>query len=185
MSLYAESQEQADTENIIDQTLLRDYIAYARRTIFPEISDAAASELVAGYLDMRKMGCNSKTITATPRQLESLIRLSEGLAKMRLSKMVERRDVVEAIRLMKVATQTAATDPRTGRIDMDMITTGHAQVDRQAGEQLLAALKDLLKVKRGNRIAVADVRKELSEQVRFIRAFVCDVKLQLAECEPP
>jgi hypothetical protein len=37
----------------------------------------------------------------------------------------------------QVATQTAATDPRTGTIDMDMITTGHSALDR--GQ--LAALK--------------------------------------------
>ena len=35
-----------------------------------------------------------------------------------------RKDVEEAIRLMNVATHKAATDPRTGAIDMDMITTG-------------------------------------------------------------
>lgn len=164
VSLYAETQEKVSSDDQVDQALLRDYISFARQTVFPEISDAAATELVSGYLDMRKMGGNSKTITATPRQLESLIRLSEGLAKMRLGKAVERRDVLEAIRLMKVATQAAATDPRTGRIDMDMLTTGHAQVDRRATDQLLTALKDLLGAKRGSRIAVADVRKELSEQ---------------------
>ena len=164
VSLYADTQEQKTEDEQIELSLLRDYIAYARDKVFPEISDAAATELVSGYLDMRKMGGNSKTITATPRQLESLIRLSEGLAKMRLGNAVERRDVLEAIRLMRVATQAAATDPRTGRIDMDMLTTGHAQVDRRATDQLLTALKDLLGTKRGSRIAVADVRKELSEQ---------------------
>jgi DNA replication licensing factor MCM4 len=80
---------------------------------------------VKGYLSMRAMGGRgSKTISATPRQLESLIRISQALAKMRLSDIVLRSDVDEAIRLMRVATQTAATDPRTGTIDMDMIATG-------------------------------------------------------------
>ena len=70
---------------------------------------------------MRKLGQGSKTITATPRQLESLIRLSESLAKMRLSNVVERRDVAEAVRLIKEAQQSAATDPMTGLIDLDLI----------------------------------------------------------------
>lgn len=52
-----------------------------------------------------KIGGNKKTITATPRQLESLIRLSESLAKMRLSPRVEKSDAIEATRLMKVALQ--------------------------------------------------------------------------------
>ena len=59
-------------------------------------------------------GRGSKTITATPRQLESLIRISQALTKMRLSEVVLCEDVLEATRLMRVATQTAATDPRTG-----------------------------------------------------------------------
>lgn len=37
---------------------------------------------------MRKVGNIRNTITATPRQLESLIRLSEAHARMRLSKFV-------------------------------------------------------------------------------------------------
>ena len=43
-----------------------------------------------------------QTITATPRQLESLIRISEALARMRLSATVERADAAEALRLMQV-----------------------------------------------------------------------------------
>jgi DNA replication licensing factor MCM4 len=44
---------------------------------------------------------------------------------------------------MKVATQTAATDPRTGRIDMDMITTGRSSADRQMEESLSVGLKEI------------------------------------------
>ena len=70
------------------------------------------------------MGINKKTITATPRQLESLIRISEAIAKMRLSHVVEVKDVEEAVRLIRTAMQQSATDPKTGAIDMDIITTG-------------------------------------------------------------
>jgi len=43
---------------------------------------------------------------------------------MRLSETVEVRDVAEAVSLIKTAMQQSATDPKTGFIDMDMITTG-------------------------------------------------------------
>ena len=106
--------------------------------------------------------------------------------------------------LMKVATQAAATDPRTGRIDMDMITTGRSTANREMEEALNLSLKELLaevsKIRmfyfystlegyhlnvcklnltcdscssfdnnvitiqrRGNRMAVSDVRTQLSE----------------------
>lgn len=71
---------------------------------------------------LRALGGNgrsgNKTITATTRQLESLIRIAQALAKMRLSATVSVRDVQEAIRLMRVATQAAATDPRTGQVKL-------------------------------------------------------------------
>lgn len=73
---------------------------------------------------MRNMGNSRKTITATPRQLESMIRLAEAVAKMRLSDTVEKRDIDESVRLIKTAMQQSATDPTTGEIDMDIIATG-------------------------------------------------------------
>lgn len=49
---------------------------------------------------MREKGLSNKTITATPRQLESLIRMSEAFARMRLSNEVTGDDVEEAVQLM-------------------------------------------------------------------------------------
>jgi DNA replication licensing factor MCM4 len=54
---------------------------------------------------MRSLGNSKKTITATPRQLESTIRLAEAIAKMRLSEVIEVRDIEEAVRLIKTAMQ--------------------------------------------------------------------------------
>ena len=162
-----------ETPNVVepplDQALLRDYIEYARENIHPEISDEASTQLVESYLEMRNppggtYGANgTRTISATARQLESLIRLSEALAKMRYSSVVTRADAREAVRLMKVATQAAATDPRTGRIDMDMITTGHSSADRQMEEQLELSLRELFQERRGSRMAVRDVTRQLTE----------------------
>eukprot|EP00957_Ditylum_brightwellii_P101460 7732385-Ditylum_brightwellii.AAC.1 len=67
------------------------------------------------------------------------------------------------MRLMRVATQAAATDPRTGRIDMDMITTGRSSAERENEESLNTTLKELLAERRGNRMAVSDVRRQLNE----------------------
>lgn len=57
---------------------------------------------------MRSQGAKStatSVVTATPRQLESLIRLSEALAKMKFAEEVSIEDVKEAARLINVATQ--------------------------------------------------------------------------------
>jgi DNA replication licensing factor MCM4 len=64
---------------------------------------------------------------------------------------------------MKVATQAAATDPRTGKIDMNMITTGMSTENRKLEEALSLSLKELLAERRGTRMAIGDVRRQLSE----------------------
>jgi DNA replication licensing factor MCM4 len=79
---------------------------------------------------MRKVGNSKKMITATPRQLESLIRISEAFAKMRLSIEVNENDVERAVQLVRVAMQQAATDPETGLIDMDAILIGKTAKSR-------------------------------------------------------
>jgi len=151
----------------LDQDVLRDYVEYARDHIHPELSEDATKTLIDSYLEMRKMGNTSgngtRTISATPRQLESLIRLSEALAKMRYSDVVAASDAKEAVRLMRVATQAAATDPRTGRIDMDMITTGRSRADRDLEEAIENGLKELFAARRGTRMAVRDISSQLSE----------------------
>ena len=52
-------------------------------------------------------------------------------------------DVVEAVRLMKSAIKDYATDPLTGRIDMDLIQTGVSVEERRRKEALD---KDILKI---------------------------------------
>ncbi len=68
---------------IQDRTTLAAYISYARKHINPVLTDAAVARLIDAYVQMRKEGSGRGTITATPRQLESLIRLSEAHARMR------------------------------------------------------------------------------------------------------
>ena len=60
------------------------YITYAKHKVHPKLTDAAVRNLVDGYVEMRSVGSNRRIITATLRQLESLIRLSEAHAKIRL-----------------------------------------------------------------------------------------------------
>jgi DNA replication licensing factor MCM4 len=51
---------------------------------------------------------------------------------------------MEAARLVRVAIQQAAIDPRTGTIDMDVIATGKSAAMRQIEGQLAEHIKSLL-----------------------------------------
>jgi len=129
--------------NTIDREFFAQYISYARRNIKPKISDTIHMDLVQEYVRMRSLGNSKKTITATPRQLESMIRISESLAKMRLSEYVEKRDLDEAVRLIKHALQQSATDPTTGEINMDIITTGQTKTSAERLKNICELIKNI------------------------------------------
>ena len=127
----------------VKKEVLTAYISEARK-LNPKISDNVVNELINHYLKMRENG-GKNTISATPRQLESLIRLSEARARLRFSQYVEKEDVEEAVNLIKVATQQAATDPVTGVIDMDLLQTGITSSSRARLSQLIDIIKNILR----------------------------------------
>lgn len=145
-NMYLEDTPDTASSNfVLPVEFLTLYIQYAKENIHPVMTPEGKTELVKNYVEMRKLGDDSrsseKRVTATTRQLESMIRLSEAHAKMRLSQTVELIDVKEAVRLIKSAIKEYATDPITGRIDMDMIQTGTTSAQRRMqqdlGDQLL------------------------------------------------
>ena len=89
----------------VSREFLAEYITFARKYVFPRMKEDVADALVESYQSMRRIGNSQKTISATPRQLESLIRLAEANARMRLSTRVAPKDVEEASRLVREATQ--------------------------------------------------------------------------------
>ncbi|KAM3471780.1 hypothetical protein MY5147_005648 [Beauveria neobassiana] len=170
LSLYIEDKPQSapSSLDILPVEFLTMYISYARSNIQPTISEEAGKELVECYIAMRALGQDvraaEKRITATTRQLESMIRLAEAHAKMRLSEVVTREDVQEANRLIQSALKTAATDAQ-GRIDMSLLTEGTSAVDRKRKAELKDATLRLLDemTSAGNAIRWSDVARRLGE----------------------
>lgn len=169
--------------------VLREYIAYARATCNPKLTPESAQKLANAYTDMRALGMSRKTVSATPRQLESLIRLSEGLARMRLAPYVEESDVDEAVRLMQVAMQQSSIDPRTGQIDMDIIQTGVSAADRSARAQLAGQLREALEARAGGAsgsvgggVRIADLVEQLA-QTTGANVSEADVQRALVELQ--
>ncbi len=149
---------------------LTSYISYARTKCQPKITQAASEELVRAYVEMRKLGedirAAERRITATTRQLESMIRLAEAHAKMRLAEEVTANDVSEAVRLIKSALKQAATDSRTGLIDMSLLTEGTSASERRRKQDLKNAITSLLDemTRQGGTARYADVYRQISEQ---------------------
>lgn len=82
----------------ISQDLLRKYILYARNNIEPVISNIDIQKVSHLYSDLRKESLNSG-IPITVRHIESIVRVSEAFAKLRLSNTVSKVDLDSAISL--------------------------------------------------------------------------------------
>jgi DNA replication licensing factor MCM4 len=147
VSLYYRSAEEAANEEL-DTSVLRDYIVYAKQTFNPHLTEEAGAHLVQAYVRMREAGSRHGRVTAYPRQLESLIRLAEAHARMRLSQKVELVDVEEAGRLHGEALKQSATDPTSGTINLDIITTGQSEGYRKRRDEVKKAFRSMLQ-KRG------------------------------------
>ncbi|XP_062501051.1 DNA replication licensing factor mcm4-A-like isoform X2 [Corticium candelabrum] len=143
VSLYHQTREE-DEEQSLDMSSLRDYIAYARTYINPKLGEEAGQSLTEAYVEMRKVGSHRGAVTAYPRQLESLIRLAESHARMRFSEVVEKIDVEEAKRLHREALKQAATDPKTGIVDISILTTGLSSWERSRRVEIMKAVKQML-----------------------------------------
>ncbi|KAL1512769.1 hypothetical protein ABEB36_002301 [Hypothenemus hampei] len=160
VSLYYKSRQEEDDE-ILNMSILRDYISYAKEHINPKLSEEASQRLIQAYVDMRKVGSGRGQISAYPRQLESLIRLSEAHAKVRFSQIVEVRDVEEAWRLHREALKQSATDPLSGKIDVGILTTGLSSTARKRRVELAQALKKLIDDK--GKVPTVNYQKLLDE----------------------
>ncbi|GAB2267672.1 DNA replication licensing factor, mcm4 component [Dionaea muscipula] len=185
VALHFDNPETAQ-QDTIDLSTLMAYISYARKHIHPQLSDEAAEDLIHGYVEMRRRGnfagSGKKVITATPRQIESVIRLSEALARMRFSEWVGRQDVKEAFRLLEVAMQQSATDPSTGTIDMDLINTGISTSELIRREHLVSATRDLILEKAqlgGAAIRILELLEELKKKSPDTEIHLKDVRIAL------
>ncbi|KAN0100809.1 MCM2/3/5 family domain containing protein [Tylopilus felleus] len=100
----------------IDIDKMKRYIAYCKSKCAPRLSQDAQEMLSSHFVSLRKQvqqverdNDERSSIPITIRQLEAIIRISESLAKITLSPMVQNHHVEEAIRLFKFSTMDAVS----------------------------------------------------------------------------
>ncbi|AIG97334.1 MULTISPECIES: minichromosome maintenance protein MCM [Archaeoglobus] len=114
----------------IDPDLLRKYIAYARKTVYPVLTDEAKEKIKEFYLSLRSRVKENSPVPITARQLESIVRLAEASARVRLSDRVEPEDVDRVIEIMMRSLREIAVDPETGEMDIDLAYSGTSKTQR-------------------------------------------------------
>lgn len=101
----------------LDMGLMRRYIDLCKKKV-PTVPEELTDFLVNSYVELRKDSReNGKDTTFTSaRNLLALLRISTALAKLRLADVVEREDIVEAMRLLEMSKiSLTQTDDKTGR----------------------------------------------------------------------
>lgn len=132
---------------LIDPKFLTKYIAYARQTVTPKLTDEAMEKIKSYYVEMRRMGRaqGGGAVPITPRQIEGLVRLSEASAKARLSPTVEAMDAERAIKITDFVIHKIMMDRETGRIDADIIATGKPKSHVDKMETIMSIVRSMQK----------------------------------------
>ena len=106
---------------------MKRYIAYAKTRCAPRMSPEAAEKLSSHFVGIRRQVARAEqdanqrsSIPITVRQLESLVRIAEALAKLELAPVATERHVDEAIRLFLGSTMDAVMSAggETGALGM-------------------------------------------------------------------
>ncbi len=153
----------------ISTEILKKYFAYIRAKMNPKMTDVAIEEIKSYYINMRNSGSADemgiKNIPITARQLEALVRLSEASAKVRLSKTVTKKDAQKAIELIDYCLNQIAKDNKTGKIDIDRLSSRITASQRgtiSIVKEIINALEEQTKSKIVPVEMVAEAAKEKS-----------------------
>lgn len=114
--------------SIITPSTMKAFIAMARK-FTPTVPKELTSYITAAYVSLRLQEndkilphtSNDQTVM-TPRQLLSILRLSQALARLRMSKVVTVEDVDESLRLMQASKMSLLTE-RTEKYSEDYAST--------------------------------------------------------------
>ncbi|CCC68647.1 hypothetical protein NCAS_0B05630 [Naumovozyma castellii] len=96
-----QSQKKKEEEiSPIPQELLMKYIHYARTKIHPKLHQMDMDKVSRVYADLRRESISTGSFPITVRHLESILRIAESFAKMRLSEFVSSWDLDRAIKVV-------------------------------------------------------------------------------------
>ncbi|CCE64227.1 hypothetical protein TPHA_0H00160 [Tetrapisispora phaffii CBS 4417] len=84
----------------IPQDFLMKYIHYARTKIHPKLHQMDMDKVSRVYADLRRESITTGSFPITVRHLESILRIAESFAKMRLSEFVSSWDLDRAIKVV-------------------------------------------------------------------------------------
>ena len=96
----AQNTKQRESEiSPIPQDLLAKYIDFARARVLPKLQQMDVDKVAKVYADLRRESISTGSFPITVRHLESIIRIAESFARMRLLDFVSQSDLNRAIKV--------------------------------------------------------------------------------------
>jgi len=160
-SLYSKEQETVLMKHVMpifEPEFVRKYVAYAKRNVFPVMTDEALDILRNYYVDFRSSSEDS--VPFTPRQLEAFVRLAEASARIRLSQEATVEDSKRAIAIIDQYLRRVGMDRETGKFDIDIIATGFSHSQHERMRSIIDLIKRLCNESSDGNAARSDIISE-------------------------
>ncbi len=146
-------QDQPDV--VLSQEKLIKFLQYAK-TFTPRTNPEIRETIVNYFLTLRKID-ETGTIAATARQNSGIYRLTKSIARLRLSDTCNKDDVEKAIEIHRASLE-AFRDPKTGKIDADIVL-GSSKSQRETAQ----AIKGIIKTLQGSNGDKAEYHEIITE----------------------
>ncbi|MEM2535787.1 MAG: minichromosome maintenance protein MCM [Candidatus Hadarchaeales archaeon] len=148
----------------IDSETLRKLLIYARKYIHPKLKgEGVIKKIEDFYVKYRSAAERGEPVPITPRQLESLIRLSKASARMHFREEVTEEDVSRAIALLSKYLHEAGIDTTTGKIDVDIILTGRPKSQRDKIQRVMDIIGEV-ENKHGGMAPIEEILRRAKEE---------------------
>lgn len=174
--------DKSKTVTDLSSDFMKKYLSYARK-FNPQLTQEAIVKIKDFYVQIRNSGSGAeegqmKSVPITARQLEAIVRIAQGYAKMRLQETVTVQYAQEAIDLLMYCLEKIGVDPKTGEMDIDRITTGVTTSSRAVYRQVQEILDKL--EQENPSILYEDIIKE-AEKRSINKAEVDKILIKLKE----
>tara|TARA_B100000003_G_scaffold152475_1_gene137768 strand:- start:817 stop:2931 length:2115 start_codon:yes stop_codon:yes gene_type:complete len=143
-------------EGIVNRELIRKYVAFAKRSIHPKLTDEAQESLRDFYVETRRKGGESHdSIAISARAIEGLYRLAQASARVRLSEVATIEDAERSIRLTRFWRHELMGE----NFDETTLQSGKKATTRNRERSILEIVRRLF-AETGNIVNLADVLTE-------------------------
>lgn len=148
----------------ISKELFRKYVLYARRNVFPKLTVDARQYLKEQYSSIRQKG-DEDTYPITHRKLEAMIRLTEAIARVRLSQKATIDDAEKALSIIIHSMRQVGMNEE-GEFDTDLVETGQSSTQRNRIRSIEQAVKTIQKEKEEEDLSdTSATREEIIDRV--------------------